>query len=390
MGLELDDIAFLGSARGAEVLAAYADADLSDANVLPLLMRLRQSLTLEQASAVLSTLRLRRRAAEKFPQFAAQMLFTAAGLEQASHPQVRQYRAGLMGSARVLDLCCGIGSDGLALAAAGREVLGLDMDRRRVAIARHNAAVMGSAARFDAADVREPLPAGYDGIFYDPARRDADGRRIRDVERTIPPLGLVRGWSAAELAVKLSPAVDLRQLAGYGGQVEFISLAGRLKEALLWLHRPCAAPLATVLRADGAHHLAGGDLDGGARISPPLAWLFEPDAAVIRAGALRRLAAELDAGLLHPAIAYLTMERRTATPWGRYWRVLDWMPFQLKRLRRYLVERGVRHLTVKKRGFALSPAELTARLRLKAGDGSRVLVLTRRLQGPIVLVCAPP
>ncbi|MCY3779658.1 MAG: SAM-dependent methyltransferase, partial [Chloroflexi bacterium] len=64
----------------------------------------------------------------------------------------------------------------------------------------------------------------------------------------------------------------------------------------------------------------------------------------------------------------------------------DWMPFQLKRLRRYLADRGVGRVTVKKRGFPLTPEELIARLRLK-GDESRVLVMTRHNGKPVAIVC---
>lgn len=69
---------------------------------------------------------------------------------------------------------------------------------------------------------------------------------------------------------------------------------------------------------------------------------------------------------------------------------LDWMPFQLKRLRRYLAHRGVGRLTVKKRGFPMSPEELIARLRLKDGRESRVLVMTRHRGQPIAIICREP
>ena len=83
------------------------------------------------------------------------------------------------------------------------------------------------------------------------------------------------------------------------------------------------------------------------------------------------------------------MDARAETAWGRYWKALDWMPFQLKRLRRYLVERGVGRVTVKKRGFAMTPEELIARLRLRAGAEERVLVMTRHLGKPIAIICEP-
>ncbi|MYD09306.1 MAG: class I SAM-dependent methyltransferase [Chloroflexi bacterium] len=388
MALSLDDIAFLRSERGLQALAAYAECDTSERNTLPLLTAMRKSLAPAEASATLATLRLRKRAAAKFPRFASDMLFTAAGLEQASHPMTRRYRAGLIESDSVLDICCGIGGDSLALAAAGKQVLGLDIDPVRIAIARHNADAMRLGATFRAANAARPLPQGFDCIFFDPGRRDAQGRRIRHVERYLPPLSLIRGWQAAEIIVKLSPAVDLRQLAPYGGQVEFISAKGQLIEAVHWLHRPPAPPRATLLTDDGARHLDRGSRPDIA-ITAPRAWLFEPDPAVLRAGLVQDLAHELDAAMIDETIAYLTMDTRVETPWGRYWKILDWMPFQLKRLRRYLIERGVGRVTVKKRGFAMAPEELVARLRLRAGDEARVLVMTRCRGKPVAIVCAP-
>lgn len=388
MPLRLEDIDFLRSERARAILADFAACDLSAANTLPLLTRLRDTLDARQASAILQTLTLRERAKSKFPRHSQAMLFTDAALQQASHPAARSYRARAIESQSVLDLCCGIGADTLAFAASGRQALGLDIDPVRVAIARHNADVMALAARFEVADVRASIPAGCDCLFFDPGRRDVQGRRIHDVERYQPPLSLVNDWRAQEIIVKLSPAVDLRQLDAYGGQLEFISVAGALTEALLWVCRAPAPPIATKLIGDAIYQLRG-DPGQPAAISPPRRWLIEPDPAVLRAGLVQRLAHDLQATMLDQSIAYLTAEARLPTPWARYWRILDWMPFQLKRLRRYLAQRGVSRLTVKKRGFALAPEALIAKLRLKRGDDERVLVMTRCRSQPIAIICAP-
>ena len=387
MTLSLADIAFLRSEKARAVLSAYAESNFSQANTLNLLTELRRSLDIYEARAVLTTLRLRKQAVTKFPQHAQKMLFTADGLQQASHPLSRAYRAHAVEGSSVLDLCCGIGADSLAFATAGRRAMGLDIEPVRIALARHNAEVSGLKVGFQVADVRETLPEGdFDCIFYDPARRDERGRRIHDVESYLPPLSLVRTWNAQEMIVKLSPAVKLRQLDAYRGCLEFISVNGNLAEALFWLHRSPLPPAAVKLNADAVHRFVR-EHPARADITPPKAWLFEPDPAIMRAGLAQDLAIELGASMLDDTIAYLTMDVRKETPWGRYWRVLDWMPFQLKRLRRYLAERNVGQVTVKKRGFAMSPEELTARLRLRRGQESRVLVATRSQNQPIIIIC---
>ena len=389
MTLSLDDIEFLCSNHGRAILQAYSAADVSGDNTLPLLTELRKSLPPRQAAAVVTTLKLRQKARTKFPDDANKMLFTEDSLQQASHPLISQYRSGLLEAESVLDVCCGIGTDTMAFAKNRKRALGLDIDSIRIAIARHNAGALCASVEFEVADATDILPTGFDAVFYDPGRRDVHGRRIRDVELYEPPLSLIRNWKTKELLVKLSPAVAYAQLSTYGGQTEFISVDGNLAEALLWVSRKPAPPMATLIRSDLMHHMRH-DGDEAANISTPKAWLFEPDPAVLRARLVRQAAASLGGSLLDGTIAYVTMDNRVETPWGRYWRILDWMPFSLKKLRRYLVERDVCHVTVKKRGFPMTPEELINRLRLKKGVHSRVLVLTRCQNQPIVIVCAAP
>jgi hypothetical protein len=122
-----------------------------------------------------------------------------------------------------------------------------------------------------------------------------------------------------------------------------------------------------------------------ARTSEPLAYLYEPDPAVLRAGLVIDLAAQLGAFQLDPDIAYLTAEEQQPTPFARAWEIEAWFPFGLKRLRSYLRERQVGRVTVKKRGSPLQPEALINDLRL-SGDQERVVFLTHLRGAPIVLI----
>ena len=84
-------------------------------------------------AAVLSQSKLRARAVAKFGPFAGRMLFTEAGLEQATRLKVAALHAGRFrdaGVGRVADLGCGIGADALALAAIDIAVTGRSEERR--------------------------------------------------------------------------------------------------------------------------------------------------------------------------------------------------------------------------------------------------------------------
>ena len=65
------------------------------------------------------------------------------GLEQATRPEVADHHASRFleaGVRRVIDLGCGIGSDSMAFARAGLEVVAVDVDPATAAVAQANLA----------------------------------------------------------------------------------------------------------------------------------------------------------------------------------------------------------------------------------------------------------
>ncbi|MBZ0297229.1 MAG: methyltransferase domain-containing protein [Anaerolineae bacterium] len=389
MTITLSDLDFLTRPVGAALLESLAAEDLGEQHTLSLVTRLRRDYAAEAVNAALTLARLRQKAVGKFGDAASGMFFTAEALEQASDPLVRRYRSERIQVQMVIDACCGIGADALALTQAGVDVQGIDLSPVRIEMARLNAAALGlnAQARFEIGDVREGLPLA-EAIFFDPARRDERGKRLFDVEQYQPPLSTVRGWMSPQIVVKLSPGVELTQIEAYGGCVEFISVGGDLKEAVLWLNRDDAvqSTQATLLVADAAYHFQRDGEEPESLLSEPQGWLLEPDAAILRSGLVADLAQRFGASQLDETIAYLTADTPPESPWVRSWRILDWMPLHLKKLRAYLKARHVGRVTVKKRGVSLTPEDVIANLKLK-GPEARTLVLTRRQGQHVVLIC---
>jgi hypothetical protein len=383
----LGDVAFLTSDAGQNLLSQLANEDLSDAKMLSLVPKLRSKYTPDQTSAAIETLQLRRKAVGKFGADAHKMLFTSDALQQASHPAVRAWRARKWSGATV-DVCCSIGTDTIAFARAGHETTGVDIDPVRIVMAGHNAVALGVKATFVNADVTKGEPPDCDSLFYDPSRRDEHGNRIYNVEKYIPPLNLVHQWRQyADVTVKLSPGVNIDQLQQYGGQLTFISVDGDLKEAQFALVQPASCTALLLSSDNGVHQYVSDATFDDKEVSEPRQWLCEPDPAIIRAGYVANLANDLNGTMLDETIAYFTTEPKPISVWVRSWEILDWMPFNLKRLRAYLRSHNIGRVTVKKRGSPLTPEGLISKLKLK-GSESRTLVLTRLRGEPIVLVCA--
>ena len=126
-----------------------APAVESSADALALVTKLRAAGgSPAVVAAVVTQSKLRRRAVAKFGPFAERMLFTDAGLQQATRLQVAAHHANRFrqaGAVSVADLGCGIGADAMAFASLGLEVTAYDLDEVTAAIAAHNLAPFPNA-----------------------------------------------------------------------------------------------------------------------------------------------------------------------------------------------------------------------------------------------------
>lgn len=379
---------------GQEALSAAEALAPREEDFLPYFQALSRHFAEDLARAALEIAILHRQAERKFP-FSQRLYLTREALEQASSWEVAHYRAGrFQGASLVLDLACSIGGDTFALAQVA-PTTGMDIDPLRLAMAQANLKALGLSPSLLRADLNHPLPfspiSGM-GLFFDPARR-AGHRRVFSVHAYQPPLTVINDWlrRAPALGVKLSPGVKLDELRCFAAEVEFISLRGELKEAVLWFGPLRSAWRRATLLPEG-HTLATSEGETITRpplpLSEPRRYIYEPDPAILRAGLVADLGRRLEAAQLDADIAYLTADHYQPTPFARAWAVEDWMPFNLKRLRAYLRARGVGRVSVKKRGSPLQPQALIHDLRL-SGDEERVLFLTHLRGEPIVIVARP-
>ncbi|MPZ62803.1 MAG: methyltransferase domain-containing protein [Propionibacteriales bacterium] len=350
--------------------------------------RLRRDHDPGLVSAALTQTALRRRAAAKFGADAAVMYFTPEALEQATSGPVAAHRAARFresGLSTVVDLGCGIGGDLIALARTGITVTGMDRDPLRVMIARANLAALGLPGELRAGDVTETDVGGSDGFFLDPARRDERGR-------TLDPSAYTPPWSFAEDilrdgdgCVKTGPAVP-RDAGPDGAEIEWVSLDGDLKEAAVWSPGLAAARRRATLLPGG--HALTDEEDRVSPAGPVRPVLYEPDAAVIRAGLVGAVAARVGGTLLDPHIAFVCADHPVTTPFARGYRVIEELPYREKALRAALRARDVGPLTIKKRGVQVTPELLRRRLGLR-GSRAATLVLSRHGRRAVALLVEP-
>ena len=389
--MNLKEFHFLLTPQGQNLLAEMAQTAITPQNHLQIVARLRQQLDPVLAQAVLETVLLRQKAQVKFSRAEA-MYFTRAALEQASSEIVSTYRANRFAAANirtVADLGCGIGGDALGLTAVA-DVIGIDLDNLRLHMAQENMRAYGRNGRFHPlqTDIQTIPPFAVDGLFFDPARRDAQGNRIYSVEAYQPPLSTINRWRdmVKGTAVKISPGVNYDEIPT-DAEVEFISVNGEVKEGVLWFGSLASGGTRRATLLPGGHTLENQNLPE-IPLSDPLAYLYEPDGAVIRAHLVQELAHQLGAYKIDQDIAYLTAAEKQDTPFAHCFQIDVAFPFQLKRLRTYLRQHNIGKVTIKKRGSPLEPDWLQSQLRLK-GNEHRILFLTQAKEKATVLIGQP-
>jgi hypothetical protein len=348
-------------------------------------------------ASVLSQSKLRARATAKFGPFADRMLFTEAGLEQATRLRVAALHAGRFqaaGLTRIADLGCGIGADALAMAALDLEVTAVEIDEVTAAIAAYNLApwpnanvVQADVAQFRPdgsthADPLDAIPEAFDGVYLDPARRAAGHQhsaRITDPADFSPSLDFAFALAQrVPTGIKLGPGVD-RELIPSDAEAQWISVDHEVVELGLWfgaVARPGIRRSALVLGDRGTAELSAEADSEDVETAELGEYLYEPDGAVIRARLIGELGRKLEASMVSDGIAYLSSSTAIETPFASCFRILEQFPFDEKLLRRELSARGIGSLEIKKRGVDVDPAQLRKRLSPK-GRASATLIVTR-------------
>ena len=385
--MDRSEFAKLFTPEALALLNAIGDLD-AKADVLKLVSALRaEGYDPGLVAAVLSQAKLRRRARKKFGDFTDGMLFTEDGLEQASRLQAAALHAGRFrgaGITQVADLGCGLGAESMAMGAIGLNVRAFEIDEVTAALAVFNLGAFDNV-EVEQADITTLDLSQFEALFFDPARRELDGKGERatrkfDPAQFSPNFNWVLEQARTKpTGIKLGPGHPHEAIA-QDAEAQWLSIDGDLVELALWfgeVKRLKVARAATVVNSTGRHEIVSETFESEpADVSPLKQFIYEPDNAVVRSHLIADLAREVGASLISREIAYLSSDKEIDSPMMRGFRVIDEMAFDRKKLKAYLRERNIGTLEIKKRGVDVVPEQLRKELSLK-GEIAATLILTR-------------
>jgi hypothetical protein len=348
----------------------------------------------------------RQKARVKLPAWAdnQDLIFPPAlSVEQASSERTAAFKAAIVaGAARLADLTGGFGADSAHFATVVDQVDYVERDPRLAQVVAYNFAQLQIAnATVHAADAVSFLKssdATFDWLYLDPARRDQRGGktfRLADCEPDVPKLMPLLLRHASRILLKTSPMLDIElaiQELKHVRRLWVLALDNEVKEVLYELgEEPAVDPerLAVNLRRDGSQQEFRLNRAREARAVPRYAeaqqYLYEPNAAILKAGAFKSIGSAFELIKLHQhSHLYTGGELRADFP-GRIFRVLAIEKADGNTLKSHLGPEARAHVTT--RNFPESVADFRRRTGIREG-GDLYLFATTDLRGRlVVLVC---
>ncbi len=337
-------------------------------------------------------LAMRRRAVGRFPD-PSQWLWTQRSLAQSSDWWCARFKAAQFpDSEPVFDGCCGVGVDLVALAKRG-ETVGVDYDPTLVRLANANLEAHHLRPCAIAGSVPEDVPPQLSWLHLDPDRRSADGasRRLIDAEQFSPSLSqsLQLARRARGTIIKLAPGTKLDSLlsANENSRTDvrwWLGNFGECRQQLLLTGELTNNPnrvhenerRAVLCEPDATYQFCGLPHATQSGRDKPLRYVYDCHAVLHAAQLQVAWAASVNAQALGTSQGYFTSDEPIVSVWSQAFEVVDVLPWDQRRVKRWLRERRLGEIEVKKRLVQLDANEQQRILR-GTGEEKLTLMITR-------------
>jgi hypothetical protein len=299
----------------------------------------------------------------------------------------------------MVDLTGGYGVDTYFLNDSFSSIDYVEQNEELCRIAAHNFANRPIAIHNTSAEDFLQTAGEYDLIFLDPARRDSHGGKVFRLEDCTPnvvellPTLLRHG---KQIMLKLSPMLDLtqavRELSAVSIQLSdivwdchIVAIKNEVKEVLVVSRlsledRPQTITCIDLVEPEKAFVFTKEqETNCPLAINPsPFAFIYEPNAAILKAGAYKLVGARYGLQKLDVNTHLYTSERLVTDFPGRKWKIE-----QVVRDRKDLPAE-LKQANVLTRNYPMTPDQLKKKLHLR--DGGTAYLIGARIQGkPTVL-----
>lgn len=318
-------------------------------------------------------------------------------LEQCSSEATSSYKAQFSTDKTVVDLTGGLGVDSLAFASTAKKVIYAEPDEQRCAAARTNfqafqktniEVICGDAETL----VDEGIANGAELIFIDPSRRSDSGKKIFRIEELQPNVIALKEKllaSGAHVIVKLAPMLDIsegiRQLPETF-RVDVLSWKGECRELLFHLKKGGNSPVIYCHDVDGNFPSLSYDYEKTSPLTLPISspnkYIYEPFAAIRKAGAWKEICAQFGVNILHANTHLFTSDNKIIFP-GRCFELLEVMSYKKEIILEKLAGRCAQMVFY---NFPEEPEKVKKKINVKSGEPLYLFFVSLQQGGASVLL----
>ncbi len=313
-------------------------------------------------------------------------------LEQCTSEKVAQFKARLVQGRRAVDLTGGFGVDSYFFSQRFTEVAYVERSEELKTIADANFNTLGADAVVSCfwGDGLEWLAAqdrDFDLIYLDPARRDDRGLKVSALEACEPDV--VTHWPtllsrSRQVMIKSSPGLDIERALEQISRVEsvYVIATGHECKELLFMASKGSAEETAIHCVDLDANGDGGEFvftlaeekACAGKYSDPMRYLYEPNAALMKAGPFKLLSHRTGCPALHPRTRLYTSAELAGDFPGRIFEIHEDAPINRKGAKKVFPEGKANVIS---RNSGLSAEDLKRKLKLS--DGGDIYAIGTRL-----------
>lgn len=319
-------------------------------------------------------------------------------IEQTSSEKTALYKSNLVSGKSLLDVSGGLGVDSYFFATKMETVYHCEINPNLSAIAQHNFRELNqknihSVAKdgfvfLNETDIR------FDWIYVDPSRRDDSKKKVvllQDCAPNVPHNLSLLFEKTDNILIKSSPILDIAQAIGelsFVKEVFVLAVENEVKEVLYVLKKGFDGEItfrAVNLKKNQENTIEFKRPDektAASILSRPLKYLYEPNAAILKAGAFKLVGERFQLQKLNPN-SHLFTSGELKEFLGRRFHIESVEPYSPKSLKRFNNQKA----NISIRNFPLSVAEIRKKHKIKDG-GETYLFFTKDLEDKrIVIEC---
>ena len=319
-------------------------------------------------------------------------------LEQTSSEITAKYKASLIKGKTGLDITGGLGIDSYFISKNFEEFQYCELNEDLAEIAQHNfQALKAENITVNSGDGLKFLKESekkFDWVFTDPARRDDHGGKVykfEDSEPNIPKHLKMIFQNSDNLMVKSSPILDITagiQELRFVKEVHIVAVRNEVKELLWILNKDLSGtPIIKTINfeKDKVQELSGKfeKHNKEAEFSQPQAYLYEPNAAIMKSGLFDLVAVKTQTKKLHQHSHLYTSEELKYFP-GRIFKIIEIKEFKPSDLKRYFKSKKANITT---RNFPESVEKIRKKFKIKDGGTDYIFFTTNKNDEKIVIIC---